>query len=63
MRVIGCDFDSYLSQWGGSCPTQSFEHQSLEERWENSVDLFGFLSETETSVFAVILKSETEIKI
>ena len=40
VRVIGCDFDSYLSQWGGSCPTQSFEHQSLEERCENSVDVF-----------------------
>merc|ERR1712012_1000365 len=35
VRVIGCDFDSYLSQWGGSCPTQSFEHQSLEERSED----------------------------
>ena len=34
MRVIGCDFDSYLSQWGGSCPTQSFK-QSLEERSED----------------------------
>jgi pimeloyl-ACP methyl ester carboxylesterase len=35
VRVIGCDFDSYISQWGGSCPTQSFEHQSLEERSED----------------------------
>ena len=34
VRVIGCDFDSYLSQWGGSCPTQSFK-QSLEERSED----------------------------
>ena len=35
VRVLGCDFDSYLSQWGGSCPTQSFQHQSLEERSED----------------------------
>jgi len=34
VRVIGCDFDSYLSQWGGSCPTQSFT-QSLEDRSED----------------------------
>jgi len=34
VRVIGCDFDSYISQWGGSCPTQSFK-QSLEERSED----------------------------
>lgn len=34
MRVIGCDFDSYISQWGGNCPTQSFK-QSLEERSED----------------------------
>jgi len=34
VRVIGCDFDSYLSQWGGSCPRQSFK-QSLEERSED----------------------------
>jgi len=34
VRVIGCDFDSYLSQWGGSCPTQSFT-QTLEERSED----------------------------
>ena len=38
VRVIGCDFDSYLSQWGGSCPTQSFEHQSLEERSEDMLN-------------------------
>ena len=24
VRVLGVDFDSYLSQWGGACPTQSF---------------------------------------
>jgi len=34
VRVIGVDFDSYLSQWGGSCPTQSFK-SSLEERSED----------------------------
>ena len=22
-RVIGVDFDSFVSQWGGTCPTQS----------------------------------------
>jgi len=33
VRVIGCDFDSYISQWGGSCPTQNFK-QSLAERSE-----------------------------
>jgi len=31
VRVIGCDFDSYLSQWGGSCPTQGAP-ATLEER-------------------------------
>ena len=25
VRVLGVDFDSYLSQWGGSCPTQTFK--------------------------------------
>lgn len=34
VRVIGVDFDSYLSQWGGSCPTQSFK-QSIDERSED----------------------------
>lgn len=34
VRVLGIDFDSYLSQWGGACPTQSFK-QSLEERSED----------------------------
>merc|ERR1719383_934378 len=34
VRVIGVDFDSYLSQWGGACPTQSFK-SSLEERSED----------------------------
>jgi len=37
VRVLGCDFDSYLSQWGGSCPTQSFT-QSLEERSEDMLN-------------------------
>ena len=32
--VIGCDFDSYLSQWGNNCPTQSYK-QNLEERSED----------------------------
>ena len=62
MRVIGCDFDSYLSQWGGSCPTQSFEHQSLEERWKNSVDLF-FLKAFCQRLKHLFSQSETEIKI
>lgn len=31
VRVLGCDFDSYLSQWGGNCPSQSFK-QSLADR-------------------------------
>jgi len=34
VRVIGCDFDSYLSQWGNNCPTQSYK-QNLEERSED----------------------------
>lgn len=34
VRVIGVDFDSYLSQWGGSCPTQSFK-STIEERSED----------------------------
>jgi len=41
VRVIGCDFDSYLSQWGGSCPTQDFK-QNLEER---SADMLKKLQE------------------
>eukprot|EP00088_Acartia_fossae_P009362 TRINITY_DN1451_c1_g1_i6.p1 TRINITY_DN1451_c1_g1~~TRINITY_DN1451_c1_g1_i6.p1 ORF type:complete len:285 (-),score=66.59 TRINITY_DN1451_c1_g1_i6:67-921(-) len=34
VRVLGVDFDSYLSQWGGACPTQTFK-SSLEERSED----------------------------
>ena len=34
MRVIGCDFDSYITQWGGNCPSQNFK-QSLSERSED----------------------------
>jgi len=34
VRVLGCDFDSYLSQWGNNCPTQSYK-QNLEERSED----------------------------
>lgn len=34
VRVLGVDFDSYLSQWGGSCPTQTFK-STLEERSED----------------------------
>jgi pimeloyl-ACP methyl ester carboxylesterase len=34
VRVIGVDFDSYLSQWGGSCPSQSFK-STIEERSED----------------------------
>jgi len=41
VRVIGCDFDSYISQWGGSCPTQDFK-QNLEER---SADMLQKLQE------------------
>jgi len=33
VRVIGVDFDTYLSQWGKSCPSESFK-ASLEERSE-----------------------------
>lgn len=39
VRVLGCDFDSYLSQWGNNCPTQSYK-QNLEERSE---DILGKL--------------------
>ena len=31
VRVLGVDFDTYLSQWGGSCPKESFK-TSLKER-------------------------------
>lgn len=34
IRVLGVDFDSYISQWGGACPTQSFK-SSLGERSED----------------------------
>jgi len=33
VRVIGIDFDTYLSRWGQTCPTESFK-ASLEERSE-----------------------------
>jgi len=41
VRVIGCDFDSYITQWGGNCPTQN-PKQSLEER---SADMLKKLQE------------------
>ena len=31
VRVIGVDFDTYLSQWGNSCPKESFK-TTLNER-------------------------------
>ena len=31
VRVIGVDFDTYLSQWGNSCPKESFK-TTLKER-------------------------------
>ena len=31
VRVIGVDFDTYLSQWGNSCPKESFK-RTLNER-------------------------------
>jgi len=34
VRVIGVDFDTYLSQWGGSCPKESFK-TSLKERGQD----------------------------
>jgi len=37
VRVLACDFDSYISQWGPSCPTQNFQ-RSLEERSEDLLD-------------------------
>ena len=33
VRILGCDFDSYLSQWGQNCPTQNFK-RTLDERAE-----------------------------
>ena len=33
VRLIGCDFDSYLSQWGDDCPIQNF-NRNLDERSE-----------------------------
>jgi len=34
LRVLACDFDSYISQWGLNCPTQNFK-RSLDERSED----------------------------
>ena len=34
VRLIGCDFHSYLSQWGNDCPPQNFK-RNLEERSED----------------------------
>jgi len=40
VRVIGVDFDTYLSQWGNSCPKESFKNTSLQER---SSDIYAKL--------------------
>jgi len=37
VRVLGCDFHSYLSQWGTDCPAQNF-NQNLEERSEDMLE-------------------------
>lgn len=37
VRVIGVDFDSYISQWGNSCPKESFK-TSLKERSEDILE-------------------------
>ena len=37
IRLLGCDFDSYLSQWGNNCPTQNFK-RSLDERSEDMLE-------------------------
>jgi len=37
IRIIGCDFDSYISQWGNNCPTQS-KKQNLDERSDDILD-------------------------
>lgn len=36
IRVLGVDFDTYLSQWGNICPTESFK-SNLQDR---SLDIF-----------------------
>ena len=37
VRLLGCDFDSYLSQWGNNCPTQNFK-RTLDERSEDVLE-------------------------
>lgn len=37
VRLIGCDFHSYLSQWGNDCPAQSFK-RNLDERSEDMLE-------------------------
>ena len=34
VRLLGCDFHSYLSQWGNDCPVQNFK-RNLDERSED----------------------------
>ena len=34
VRVLAVDFDSHISQWGGSCPPQSLQ-STLSERSES----------------------------
>ena len=51
VRVLGVDFDSYLSQWGGSCPTQTFKStlgksEFLAGTCVTSFFLAGFCEET-----------------
>ena len=37
VRLIGCDFHSYLSQWGNDCPAQNFK-RNLDERSEDMLE-------------------------
>ena len=37
VRVIGVDFDSYISQWGNSCPEESFKN-NLADRSKEILD-------------------------
>ncbi len=37
VRVVGVDFDSYLSQWGNTCPCESFK-TNLRERSEDILE-------------------------
>jgi pimeloyl-ACP methyl ester carboxylesterase len=50
VRVIGVDFDSFVSQWGGTCPTQSF-NSSLDDR---SAEILSRLQEAGVGTRPVI---------